>query len=139
MTLETTLPPSTRERWTPEEDALLRQRIAENIPFALIANELGRPRPSCIGRANRLGIAHPTQPNKPLPRLPEPHKLPASVTEATPNNMNLVTLFDRAQDQCRYPYGDSALGEQVLFCGAPRAHKNYCAFHQNLCYRKWED
>lgn len=126
--------------WSPGEDFLLKTLIEQGVRFADIANEIGRPRGACIGRANRLGFRHPDQTRNPVQarirRMLEPYPLPPSVDEPVPANANLKPFLELKFDECKYPYGETALGESLLFCGAPRTHRAYCKFHHDLTHRK---
>lgn len=136
MTLQE-LPTKSLDLWTPGEDLILKERVAEGISFILIACELGRSRGACIGRADRLDLHHPNQRKR---SYHEPHviapqyTLPVSVKEPVPADVNLKPLLELKFNECKYPYGEPAAGESFLFCGAPRTHKSYCAFHHNLTH-----
>lgn len=45
-----------RRHWTPDEDAILSQRLDEKADFGAIAKELGRPRSSINSRIRTLGL-----------------------------------------------------------------------------------
>lgn len=46
--------------WTPQMDRALRKAVAAGKTYSMIADELGKSRNACIGRAFRLGINHPS-------------------------------------------------------------------------------
>ncbi len=50
--------------WTAYQDETLRASLASGKTHAQIAEQLGRTRGACIGRANRLGIEVPGKPSK---------------------------------------------------------------------------
>jgi hypothetical protein len=112
--------------WTPENDALLRDRRAKGHTFAQIASELGIGRNACIGRALREGIISPEKIRTKKVRAPRPRKVKTArivalrKSKAAPlplaDYFGGVTLLDLEPGQCRYPQGDLPT---ILFCGQP--------------------
>lgn len=51
-----------QRKWTPEEDARLRDLRAREITFVDIARQIGRTENSCISRAQKLGLSTKRQP-----------------------------------------------------------------------------
>lgn len=65
--------------WTEDHDAQLRTLHEEGLSFALIGDRLGRTRPSCIGRAHRLGISRDGQPKQTASRRTRAPRKPGSL------------------------------------------------------------
>lgn len=137
--------------WTEDEDATLKQCIADLLSASETSDRLGgRSRNSCIGRAHRLGLHFGSEMQPSRPRLPRPRKpskppvpkaepvidaapvaLPAPKPE--PREYARVRFLDVRFDQCRWFPADH--GAESLVCGQPvKPGHSYCAKHHARVY-----
>jgi GcrA cell cycle regulator len=148
--------------WTPEHSDALRGYLARGMSFSEIAKAINSKfktaysRNATIGRAKRMGLCRPGQPESSLlvkPRLnrlgelrsPESrpaefHWPPPAFEQAEPAKLRCVeieprhlSLVELERCDCRYPYGGDAEGEAITFCGHPRRPgSSYCTPHFHL-------
>ena len=144
--------------WTDERVERLKTLWAAGLSCSKIASALGHvTRNAVIGKVTRLGLDlrgkggnyNGNQRSNPGPKSRPRVAKPAAITlrqpkvshespeikamrcdEITPLN---VSLLDLAHGQCRYPYGETGVGDGVLFCGHPAVKdRSYCASHFTL-------
>lgn len=142
-------------KWSPEEDARLRELWPLNTSYQLAAI-LGRSRMAIVGRANRLGIkkGHPewevaraakarnllngrSRAENFGVRLPSKEQkdawTPSPFTDSLP--FLGITLFDLEPHHCRYMKD----GKSLLFCGHDkRKGSSYCEAHHAQMYTQKE-
>ena len=109
-------------------------------PAGKIAALLGVTRNAVIGKANRMHLERkPNNPSKPkpvreprfIPKPPVPPPPAPVVLPKAPPSLGL-TIYEIADDECRYAEGD---GPPFLFCGhAVAPGSSYCPYHKRLCY-----
>ncbi|MCP5004389.1 MAG: hypothetical protein GY941_10715, partial [Planctomycetes bacterium] len=101
--------------YTPQEDAIIKDKVMQNFSASQIAKDIGRSRNSVVGRCHRMGFnkLKPVQrkKKKKLSRYPNPRKLavapplpPSKPKEYTtdPGSKN-ITLLDLEYGQCKWP------------------------------------
>lgn len=140
--------------WSEQDDARLRELIAENLSYAEIGALMGRNKNSCIGRAHRLHIQRevrathkktvakavakavealfPPQPAPAQDNTPQPlYEQPEAST--TPFGVPR-TLMGLQAHHCRWPVsGERA---ETLFCCAKREGlRPYCQEHRLIAWR----
>src|SRR5260370_23421651 len=128
---------------------MLREIIARGMTFSEIAKAIKSKfktkysRNATLGRAKRMGLAGPAQPESLPPAKPRLSRLgelrstesrppkfrwsPPAFEEAEPINLRCVeieprhlSLVELERRDCRYPYGGGAEGEALTFCGPPK-------------------
>jgi hypothetical protein len=137
-----------RTKWTPQQDARIRELAAEGKLVAEVAAEFGVSRNMVIGRARRLQprVEWAYKPAPPLPPgVPRPTKHRGGQRRRTyrgpdmsqrgpvpanaPTSLD-VGVYDLRAHHCRYPYGNRV---PYLFCGAEvDPGCSYCAFHRAM-------
>jgi GcrA cell cycle regulator len=153
--------------WPPAHSEALREYFAKGMSHSAIADAINAKfntsysRNAALGRAKRMGLAGPDQPEKQSKPSPEaemsglpalkPHSIRQRrvsefwrfppVFEATEvaqlRTADIVprhlSLIDLEHGDCRYPYGGDADGEAISFCGHPRrVGSSYCPAHFHL-------
>lgn len=141
--------------WTDEQSALLRKLHGEGLSFALISDEVGHTRNSCIGKARRMDLPmRVTLKSKNAePRPKQERRRYISIVRANGNTPNLrvvetvqtdlptfrcdveplnKALDEIGREECRYIAGDPREG--ALYCGHPAVKRSYCAAHFARCY-----
>jgi GcrA cell cycle regulator len=144
-------------RWTPEHTEALRNHLAGGMSYSEVVQAINAKfgtsysRSAAIGRAQRMELAGPGDPDdlsRPSPKRPRlerprerhiPEFMPripiferAETTklrcvEIDPRHLS---LFDLERGDCRYPYGGDEEGEAISFCGHPRRQgSSYCGPH----------
>ncbi len=138
--------------WTPEEDAVIRNRARTHSATQIAGLLPGRSRASVIGRAWRLGaslakdsatrreLEHPgrVRPRRAAPPLmpaEDPRTWPAASAGARRAALavepRLIPMAALRAGDCRWPYGDG----ELRFCGRrAREGRPYCAGHHGLAY-----
>jgi hypothetical protein len=147
---------NTNTSWTEEQSDLLRKLHGEGLSFALIADEVGQTRNSCIGKARRMDLPmRVTVKSKNAEPRPKGQKRPyLRVVRANGNTTNLrlvetvetdlptfqceVVSLNKSLDElghgdCRYIAGDPRNGAGI-YCGHPVFNRSYCAAHFARCY-----
>jgi hypothetical protein len=143
--------------WSDEQIELLRKLHGEGMSFALISEQVGHTRNSCIGKARRLELPmRVTVTSKNEEPRPKGQKrryfsivrasgngdklriletvqtdLPAFQCEVVPLNK---TLDDLGRDDCRYIMGDPVADGAGIYCGHPAVKRSYCQAHFECCY-----
>ena len=133
--------------------AIVRDLLAQNLSFGLIAEKLKTTRSAVAGIARRNSLKSqnpvgqhrkPRHPGRILanaslpvvrgtahPFVDKPQPVDATFPHRT-------TLLDLRDDSCRFPIGDPAL-PAFFFCGAPGAslanNRPYCPAHDRLTHR----
>lgn len=142
---------ATHAVWTDEAVEMLRELVAEGLPFSDIASRLPImvSRNAVIGKAKRLGLEKPVKVGgkkverslsgreKRLKnaRAAAVARAPAASPTETPEPFNGgVTLDELRPGQCRFPIGDPS-DPGFRFCGA-KAVGPYCEAHRSLCFRR---
>jgi GcrA cell cycle regulator len=153
-----------QSEWAEEHSRALREFLGKGLSYAQIANAINErfkttyTRNAAIGRARRLGLSGPGQPDRParskppvqpgLVRLqnlrrrlfaktgPRPNVLKRAAAlrlrcvAIVPRHLSLLELED---GDCRYPYGGDEEGQAITFCGHPRREgSSYCTSHFHL-------
>ena len=149
--------------WEEAHSAALRELVEKGLSFKEIARTLNErfgtayTRNAAIGRARRLGLSTPGQPDTggvfAAPRKPDARKIcekrarvlfksPRLTTIERAATLRLrcvaiaprhLALVDLGPSDCRYPYGGDVEGEPITFCGHPRREgSSYCASHAHL-------
>jgi GcrA cell cycle regulator len=151
--------------WAEEHSRALGEFLERGLSYSQIANAINErfntaySRNAAIGRARRLGLSGPGQPDRPA--RPKPQAKPGPVrlhklrtrpfakvgpprpkvleraaalrlrcVEVVPRHLSLLQLEDA---DCRYPYGGDKEGEAITFCGHPcRDGSSYCTSHFHL-------
>lgn len=142
--------------WTEEKIETLRRLHADGVSFALISEEVGMSRNSCIGKARRLELPlRVTVKAKNGEPKPRGHKrryvsivraaasgtlkvvetvetdLPQFQCDVVPLNK---TLDEIVREDCRYITGDPLTDGAGIYCGHPVFKRSYCAEHFARCY-----
>jgi GcrA cell cycle regulator len=150
--------------WREEHSQALREYLARGLSYSEIANAINErfntayTRNAAIGRARRMGLSGPKQPDRrarpkapPKPSIALLKKLRARLfTEFRPRPEILkraaelklrcigivprhLSLLELEDGDCRYPYGGDEEGEAITFCGHPRREgSSYCTSHFHL-------
>lgn len=130
--------------------------VIDGYSATRIAKELGHPFTRCAvqGKLNRMGILrgkdsptsnvpkakrhHPFQPRPPSAAAPfeaEPILDRDEMNDLPPDQSpDAVALFDAADDQCRWPIGDTKSAD-FKFCGTTATHGAYCLRHARMAYK----
>jgi GcrA cell cycle regulator len=140
--------------WTPEMDAVLRERRQSEVSFNDIAMEIGVTRNAAIGRACRIGLPKTGRTDRTNYRpkrgraLNTTQKINRARTQAKTGQPKFkvekipelpisayfrgVTLLDLEPGQCRYPQGDAPT---ILFCGqASVPETSWCEHCSEIVY-----
>ena len=149
--------------WAPEHSDALREYLAKGMSYSETADAINAKfrtaytRNAAIGRAKRMGLAGPEQPDDRTPRAaqgahaaaaqsrarvraaepvqPKPVSVPPSLSSsaASTSSRAMLSLMELERGDCRYPYGGDKDGEAITFCGHPRrAGSSYCTPHFHL-------
>jgi GcrA cell cycle regulator len=117
-------------------------RLRENVPASVIAEEFGITRNAVIGKRFRLGISFPTP-----PKVFKPKIRPLYVREKRqaaerayvlrhvpePDNALRLTILEVKDSQCKWPV--NAPDKEFACCGhSAEESKPYCAYHCRRAY-----
>lgn len=133
--------------WTPETEQQLRQLWADGLSASRISQQIpGSTRNGCIGKANRMGLSgrrqapslNPVRIRAKKERVLSEIKPPLPAPE--PPKGDLIPFMRSNSKTCRSVegYGEDEKGHTLaLFCPNPKdIEASFCAFHQNIYYRK---
>ena len=153
-----------QSNWAEEHSQALREYLERGLSYSEIARAINArfntaySRNAAIGRAKRLGLSSPEQPDRPARPRPQPKPNPVRLNKMRarflaetrprlevferaaalklrcvgilPRHLSLIDLGD---GDCRYPYGGDEEGEVITFCGHPRREgSSYCVSHFHL-------
>ncbi len=136
--------------WTPETTELLKQLWTEGRSAAQIALEIpGATRNGVIGKKHRLGLESRKQPPSQNPVRIKSKKernmsvfkpLPVFTPQPEAPKGDLIPFMKSNAKTCRSVegYEDSPKGHRLaMFCPNPKdIESSFCAYHQNIYYRK---
>lgn len=125
--------------WTDQHDALLRELHARGDSYALIGEQLGRTKNSCISRAHKIGLENrkrgvtvgACRPRGPRRFIPKPR--PQEVVIPCPEHLGF-SIVDLPPMRCKFAEGDGPF----TFCGQP-CEGSWCAYHARIVYRTIEE
>jgi hypothetical protein len=143
--------------WSEEQIQTLRRLHADGLSFALISEQVGHTRNSCIGKARRLDLPvrvtvkaknpgrRPSGQKRPYLRIVRANgntptlkvietvksDLPTFQCEIVPLNK---TLDELRSDHCRYITGDPVKDGPAIYCGHPVHKRSLCSAHFDRCY-----
>lgn len=152
-----------QSNWASEHSEALRDYVVRGMSFSEAVEAINvkfgtaYTRSAAIGRARRMGLTNPDQPEEHsrraaatgVPGLLSARSHARTADRAAPRSAfecaepvklrcvgiqpRLVSLVDLEADDCRYPYGGDKEGEAIVFCGHPRfAGSSYCMPHFEL-------
>lgn len=142
--------------WSLERVARAKQLFEQGLSISLIAEEIGTTKNAVIGKFDRLGITAPpdrktifrtnrrsgVREKAKRPSLARPTIKPRLRDIPAPNEQFKCTLFDLANDTCRWPLWGNDPREQKFYCGTPEADcangRPYCRWHSALGARRSE-
>lgn len=151
--------PPASESWTDEAVEYLTAERAKGTPASVIAKHLKLSKGAVCGKADRLGLSAPNNPDKkprresrrverqkrsaewsrrdrPMAQLYRGYapSIDPIVDGDAPPSRNL-TLIELGDHDCRYGTSEDEQ-DRHLFCGAPQqGESSYCAHHHAMCYR----
>lgn len=134
--------------WTEENVTKLKLLIQEGKTFSETGRALKCSRAAVSGKVKRLGLQPPAKAERPLhyrvamaPKPPKPPKV-RPIYHQPPDHAQLrvveteskgVPLIDVTG--CRYAINKADLGEEHLFCDAPKHPETpYCKAHAKIAY-----
>jgi GcrA cell cycle regulator len=118
-------------------------RLRENVPASVIAEEFGITRNAVIGKRFRLGISFPTPLKVFKPKIVRPLYVREKRQAAErayvlrhvpePDNALRLTILEVKDSQCKWPV--SVPDAEYRCCGhASEESKPYCAYHCRRAY-----
>jgi GcrA cell cycle regulator len=142
--------------WTEEKIETLRRLHADGVSFALISEEVGMSRNSCIGKARRLELPMRVTvkaKNGELKPRWQKRRYVSIVRAAASGTLKVVetvetdlpqfqcdvvplnkTLDEIGREDCRYITGDPLTDGAGIYCSHPVYKRSYCADHFARCY-----
>ncbi|WLB49211.1 GcrA family cell cycle regulator [Bradyrhizobium ottawaense] len=141
--------------WSDEQITKLRALHSEGMSFALIAEQIGHTRNSCIGKARRLElpmrVTLKSKKGEPKPKSDKRRYFSIVRAAAKGNKLHVIEtvqtdlplfkcdvlplnkcLDDLLAGDCRYVTNDPRDGAR--YCGHPAHKRSYCRTHFDACY-----
>lgn len=151
---------SDRFAWTDANVGRLKTLLAAGLSSSQIGADLGTSRNAVIGKKLRLGLCSPLSQAELRARADQRRVVtrrrrnqivvshvrlkPVQIPEPVAPSLEFkVTLFDLANNHCRYPlWGVDTPTAEKFFCGSPTVNViegvSYCPFHNRRVFSKRE-
>lgn len=143
--------------WSDEQVELLRKLHGEGLSFALISEQVGHSRNSCIGKARRLElpmrVTVKSKNDEPKPKGQKRRYFSVVRANGNSDRMRVLetvqtdfpefkcdviplnkSLDDLDAGSCHYITGDPVAEWPGIYCGHPVYKRSYCVDHFARCY-----